>query len=159
MARKIKNQTITNFIDEFGEVHQKESFQSYSIAGEDDYIKIYIKHINYLSNLPSGLEGLIYELIKCMSYGNKIIINSYIKRDIAIRLGKTFNTVNQYISKLVDSKVLIREGRGVYYLNPLFYGKGKWKDIIDLRDKLQVKIHYQDGKYTITHIEPDSIDK
>ena len=151
MARRIKNQTITNFVDENGEVHQKESFQSYSIAGEDDYIKIYIKHINYLSNLPSGLEGLIYELIKCMSYGNKIVINSYIKRDIATRLGKSFNTVNQYITKLSESKILIREGRGVYYLNPAFYGKGKWKDILELREKLEVKVSYEDGVYKISH--------
>lgn len=158
MGRKIKNHIITNFVDEFGEVHQKESYQSYSVSSEDDYIKIYIKHINYLSNLPSGLEGLIYELIKCMSYGNKIVINSFIKRDIANSLGKTFNTVNQYISKLVDSKILIREGRGVYYLNPLFYGKGKWKDILELREKLQLKIDYEDGGYTITHLEGD-VDK
>jgi predicted transcriptional regulator len=86
-----------------------------------------------------------------MSYGNKIIINSYIKRDIAVRLGKTFNTVNQYITKLSESKILIREGRGVYYLNPLFYGKGKWKDILELREKLEVKISYEDGIYKITH--------
>lgn len=152
MSRKIRTQSISSFVDEFGEVHQRESYQSYSLGSEDDYIKIYIKHINYLSNLPSGLEGLIYELIKCMSYGNKIVINSFIKRDIATRLGKTFNTVNQYITKLVDSKILIREGRGVYYLNPLFYGKGKWKDIIELRERLKVKIDYEDGKYTITHV-------
>lgn len=152
MSKKIKKQIISEFVDEFGEIHQKGVYQSYSINTEDDYIKIYIKHINYLSNLPTGLEGLIYELIKCMNYGNKIVINSFIKRDIATKLGKTFNTVNQYITKLVDNKILIREGRGVYYLNPLFYGKGKWKDIIELRERLEVKIDYEDGKYTITHI-------
>lgn len=118
---------------------------------EDDYIKIYIKHINYLANLPSGLEGLIYELLKNMNYGNKIVINSFIKEDIARNIGKTFNTINQYITKLVESKILIREARGVYYLNPLFYGKGKWKDIADLREKLMVSVIYEDGKYTINH--------
>jgi hypothetical protein len=151
MSKKIKKQIISEFVDEFGEVHHKGTYQSYSINAEDDYIKIYIKHINYLSNLPSGLEGLIYELIKCMSYGNKIVINSFIKRDIAIKLDKTFNTVNQYITKLVDNKILIREGRGVYYLNPIFYGKGKWKDIVELREKLKVSVVYEDGKYVISH--------
>jgi hypothetical protein len=149
MSKKINRQVVSNFVDENGEVHQREFYQSYSLGSEDDYVKIYIKHINYLSNLPSGLEGLIYELIKYMSYGNKIIVNSYIKKDIAEKLGKTFNTVNQYITKLVDNKILIREARGTYYLNPLFYGKGKWKDIIALRERLQVKIVYEDGKYEI----------
>lgn len=151
MSKKIKKQIISEYVDQFGEVHQKEVFQSYSLAAEDDYIKIYIKHINYLTNLPLGLEGLIYELIKTVNYGNQIVINSYIKRKIAENIGKSFNTVNQYITKLADSKIIIREGRGVYYLNPLLYGKGKWKDIVDLREKLEVKIQYEEGKYLITH--------
>lgn len=151
MSKKIKKQIISEVVDEFGEVHQKQIFQSYSLPTEDDYIKIYIKHINYLANLPSGLEGLIYELLKNMNYGNKIVINSYIKQDIAHNINKTFNTINQYITKLVDNKILIREARGVYYLNPLFYGKGKWKDIVDLREKLQLNIRYEEGKYTIIH--------
>lgn len=151
MSKKIKKQIISEYVDQFGEVHQKQVFQSYSLAAEDDYIKIYIKHINYLSNLPLGLEGLIYELIKMVNYGNKIVINSHVKRDISINTGKSFNTINQYMSKLVESKVLIREGRGVYYLNPMFYGKGKWKDIVDLRERLEVKIQYEEGNYKITH--------
>lgn len=153
MARKIRNQFVSSYVDENGEVHQKEVFQSYSLGVEDDYIKIYIKHLSFLSNLPSGLEGLIYELIKSVNYGNRIVINSHIKREMAVNIGKSFNTVNQYISKLVDNKVLIREGRGVYYLNPLFYGKGRWKDIVALREKLQIKLTYEEGKY---HIDKSS---
>lgn len=152
MPRKIKTQFISNFVDAHGEVHQREVTQSYSIPTEDDYIKIYIKHINYLSNLPSGMEGLIYELIKCVGYGNRVIVNSHIKRQIAGSLGKSFNTVNQYITKLSDSKILIREARGTYYLNPLFYGKGRWKDIVELREKLKLTIQYEDGEYIINHL-------
>lgn len=151
MTKKIKRQIFSEYVDQFGEVHQKEVFQSYSLSSEDDYIKVYIKHINYLSNLPIGLEGLIYELIKNVNYGNRIVINSHIKRDISVNTGKSFNTINQYMSKLVDSKIIIREGRGVYYLNPLFYGKGKWRDIVDLREKLELKIQYEEGNYQITH--------
>jgi hypothetical protein len=151
MTRKIRNQFISSYVDENGEVHQKESFQTYSLGAEDDYIKIYVKHISFLSNLPSGLDGLIYELIKSVNYGNRIVINSHIKREMAVNVGKTFNTVNQYITKLVDNKVLIREGRGVYYLNPLFYGKGKWKDIIALRERLQINLVYEEGKYSLTN--------
>lgn len=152
MSKRIKTQFISNFVDEHGEVHQKEITQSYSFSTEEDYIKIYIKHINYLSNLPSGMESLIYELVKCVGYGNRVIINSHIKRQIAERLGKGFNTVNQYISKLSESKILIREARGTYYLNPLFYGKGRWKDIVELREKLRLTIQYADGEYVINHL-------
>lgn len=149
MSKKIIKQNTSEYIDEFGEVRQKQTFQTYAIGTEDDYIKVYIKHINYLSNLPSGLEGVIYELIRNVNYGNKIVINSHIKRDIAVNIGKSFNTINQYMSKLVECKVLIREGRGVYYLNPLLYGRGKWRDILDLREKLRLKIEYDSQKYTI----------
>jgi hypothetical protein len=151
MSKKIIKQTNTEYVDQFGEVRQKQSTQTFSFSAEDDYIKVYIKHINHLSNLPAGLEGVIYELIKNVNYGNKIVINSHVKRDISVNTGKSFNTVNQYMSKLVECQILIREARGVYYLNPMFYGKGKWKDIVLLRDKLQVNIEYDSQKYTVTN--------
>jgi len=149
--KKVTGGTKYTKVNEQGEVIEEETIQSFEILEEDNYIKLYIKHINIIRDLPLGLEGIICELIKCMNYGNKIVVNSHIKREIAESLGKSFNTVNQYITKLVDNKILIREGRGVYYLNPMLYGKGKWKEISELRKKLEINIQYDEDKYIITH--------
>lgn len=136
---------------ETGEVKEKQSIRQMSIPQEEDYIKVYIKHINYLNNLPQGLDSIIYVLMKYMTYGNQIVINSAIKRQIAEELDKKFNTVNQYISKLVSYDILIRIDTGIYILNPEFYGKGKWKDIMELREELEIKITYKEKTYNIEH--------
>lgn len=134
-----------------GEVEEKETKRTIHLPREEDYVKIYIKHINYLNNLPQGLDDIIYALLKKINYQNQIVINSAIKRQIAKELGKTFNTINQYITKLVKYDILIRVDTGIYYLNPIFYGKGSWKEILELRKKLEILIEYKDGEYTIRH--------
>lgn len=136
---------------ETGEVEEKKVKKSYTIKKEDNYIKLYIKHINYLNNLPGGLDPLIYELVLKTNYGNQIVINSAIKREIATKIGKDFKTINQYITKLVKLDILIRVDTGVYYLNPEFYGKGNWEDILELRQTLELSVTYENDKYTIIH--------
>jgi len=137
--------------DKNGEVKEYKQTRTVKIPKEEPYIKLYIRHINYLNNLPKGMDNIVYEVIKRTNYENEIVINSEIKRRIAKKLNKTFNTINQYITKLVQHDILIRTGTSVYTLNPLFYGKGKWKDILELREKLEINIVYEEGKYTITH--------
>ena len=56
-----------------------------------------------------------------------------------------------YITKLVKKDILIRIDTGVYILNPIFYGKGKWKDILNLREKLEIQIIYEENQYKIIH--------
>lgn len=152
MAKKYQYQETIEIQDSItGEIKEMKKFSKIQIPTEENYIKIYIQHINYLNNLPQGLDPLIYELMKYMSYGNQIVINSAIKREIAEVLGKSFNTINQYLTKLVHYDVLIRKDTGVYYLNPLLYGKGDWKQIMELREELELTIQYAEKDYRITH--------
>ena len=137
--------------DENGEIKEQQLEKTIYLRKEDDYIKIYLQHINYLNNLPEGLDNIIYQLLKRINYQNQIIINSAIKRQIAEELGKKFNTINQYISKLVRYGILIRIDTGIYYMNPVLFGKGSWKDILELRKKLEITIEYKEGEYTIKH--------
>lgn len=136
---------------ETGEIKESITKLQYKIPQEEDYVKIYLKHINYLNNLPQGLDSIIYELLKYVSYSNKIVINSSIKRQISNSIGKSFNTVNQYITNLVKHEILLREDVGMYILNPCFYGKGRWEDILKLRKEINISISYKENQYTITH--------
>lgn len=138
MAKKrVNTRSITTKVDLNGNISEVQQVKSYSFDNEDNYIKVYLNEIETLINLPIGLKPVIYELIKETEYGNRIKINSDLKRQIAKNLGKTTNTINQYITALNKNNILIRYGCGTYYLNPYLYGKGKWKDIVFLREKLQ----------------------
>jgi len=121
------------------------------MASDGDYIKIYLKHINYLNDLPLGLNPIIYELFHYMNWNNQLVINSSIKRQVSEKLGMKFNTVNQNISKLVKLDVLLRVDKGIYIFNPEFYGKGNWNEIIRLREDLEIQVSYNENEYTITH--------
>lgn len=132
-----------------GEVTSRKEEKKVKQPQEEDYVKIYIKHINYLNELPQGLEGVIYSILKRVGWDNEIIINSSVKRQIAQESGKSFNTINQYITKLCNYNILIRQDVGMYYLNPELYGKGKWGEILELRKKLNIKITYAQDKITI----------
>jgi hypothetical protein len=134
-----------------GEIKEEENINVIKLPKEEDYIKVYIKHINYLNNLPTGTDTIIYSLIKRVNYDNEIYINNHLKKKISEETGLKLNTVNMYISKLVEKDVLIRIDRGVYILNPIFYGKGKWKDILNLREKLEIQVIYEEGEYRIIH--------
>ena len=149
--KKIMYESTNIVTDKDGEVKEVKEVKEVRLSREENYIKLYIKHINYLNNLPSGLDNVVYEIVKRTNYENEIVVNSEIKRRIAKKLNKSFNTINQYITKLVKFDILIRTGTSVYVLNPIFYGKGSWKDILDLREKLEINIVYEEGKYTITH--------
>ena len=134
-----------------GEIKEEQTSRTIKLPKEEDYVKLYIKHINYLNQIPEGLDTIIYALLKRINYSNQIVINSAIKRQIAQEVGKSFNTVNQYITKLVKHDILIRIDTGVYVLNPIIYGKGQWKDILELRKELEIRVVYKDGEYTIYH--------
>ena len=139
-------ETRTSINHETGEVFEEQEIKKTHIPNEDSYIKIYLRDVNYLHNLPGGLENITYELLRLVNYNNEIIVNSAVKRQIAEKIDKKFNTVNQYITKLVHYDILIRKDTGIYILNPLFYGKGKWQDILKLREDLELNIIYSDGQ-------------
>ncbi|WP_456303280.1 hypothetical protein, partial [Xenorhabdus doucetiae] len=68
-----------------------------------------------LNNLPKGLDKVINVLLKTMSYDNMIILNSFIKKQMAQELGyKTVQVLNNNINKLVNAEILFRKGTGTY---------------------------------------------
>jgi hypothetical protein len=142
-------------VDQFGQfIKNQEIVKSIKIDKEENYIKVYLKHLTYLHSLPSGLDPLIYELLKLVDYKNRIVLNASIKKDIALSTKKSINTINQYISKLVKHSVILHKDTGIYVLNPYIFGKGEWKDIIELRETVGIKIEYSEDKITFTHLQP-----
>ncbi|MBD2794797.1 hypothetical protein, partial [Xenorhabdus szentirmaii] len=80
-----------------------------------------------LNDLPKGLDKVINVLLKVMSYDNMIILNSFIKKQMAEELGyKTVQVLNNNINKLVNAEILFRKGTGTYQVNARYFGRGHW---------------------------------
>ncbi len=129
----------SHIINEFsGEII--ESKQIYTTA-EPEYVKLYLDCILLFKGLPKGLNPIIIEFLRHMSYadvngyggGQIIFVNKALKQCIADRLGVTIKRIEQAITQFVKSGIFKRVAVGTYQVNANIFGKGEWKDIKNIR--------------------------
>lgn len=72
----------------------------------EDYIK--------LRNISKGIVPVLLELIELQNKDGKIIVNASLKRDIGSRINVTNGSIDNMITRLVETEILIRVDRGMY---------------------------------------------
>lgn len=147
---KVTNTISRTVVNEDGLIKTKEEEKTINWGSEPNYIKIYLDTVLYLKDLPKGLNGILYAFLKRMSYGNQIVVNAALKRQIAKELELSLSSINNAISKFVKGELLYREDTGIYKVNPHLFGKGDWKDIAKIR--LEITFDGQ-GKTIMSEIE------
>lgn len=156
MAR-VTRSDIKTVIDENGVIKRKEEDRTIDWGKEPNYIKVYLDTILYLKDLPKGLNGILTAFLKRMSYGNQLVLNAALKRQIAKEVGLSMSSINNAITKFVKGEILIREDTGLYRVNPHLFGKGDWSDIAKIR--LEV-VFDKNGQSVMSEIErKDEIQK
>lgn len=118
-----------------------ENYQ-YVEQAEPNFVKIYLDDISYIADLPRGHLALMCELLKNVSNaseGQTIIVNKYMKEQIADKRGISVGYINNAITDLVKREILIRIAQGTYYINPYLFGKGGWDDIEKIRTNKATK--------------------
>lgn len=145
------NQSIETLeFNDKGELISKRANRTLSWGAEPPYIKLYLKDILYLTDIPNKHESVLYQLLKRMTYageknGMEVVVNSSLKRRIAKELGfKNIGSISNAITDLVKGKVLIRKDVGIYQFNSYFFGKGDWQDIANLR--LEINYNEIEGR-------------
>ena len=111
------------------------------VGKEPDFVKLYIDCVLTFKGLGKGLNGILIELLRYMSYadigedggGQLIFINKPLKESIAKRLGISIKRVEQAITNLVKAHIFKRVQLGAYQVNPNIFGKGEWNDIRNIR--------------------------
>lgn len=135
-----------------GEIQEEEEIIDAYVDKEPDYVKLYLKDIIALNDLPKGLDKVINALLKTMSYDNMIILNSFIKKQMTEELGyKTVQVLNNNINKLVNAEILFRKGTGTYQVNARYFGRGHWHDIQEIRLEQIYSSKGRDLKTEITY--------
>lgn len=133
MAKVTNVSTTTGYDHQTGEKLYSEETNTVNIPSEPNFVKLYLDDILYLNDLPKGLNSILYALLKRMSYGNQIVVNVGVKRQLAKELELAESTINNAITKLFQGHIIDRIETGIYVVNPLLFGKGEWKDIAQLR--------------------------
>ena len=113
---------------------------------EPSYIKVYIKDMLYMQDMPKALSDITLALARKASFadeGLRVALTPYIKDEICKECGyKNMRSLNNDLSKLVKGRILKRLGVGTYQLNPHLFGKGEWKDI----ESIQATWNYDEIK-------------
>lgn len=142
-TKRISQEIVTQIIDEDGLVKQEIKTQSSFIEREPDYVKLYIKDILRLNDIPKSGNEILLAILRRMTYSNDIILIASVKREIAEELNVKEITLRKAIELFVEKSILLRKDRGVYIINPFFFGRGKWEEI----KKIRLLIEYsKEGK-------------
>lgn len=167
--RKITSRTETKIFDrETGQEVASEQETSYTVPQEPPFIKVYLRDILYLSDLPSGYTPLLDALLKRVSYADSthpqcVVLTAGIKRAIAKECGwKSLQSVDNALRALTKGRVLLRvprsdgEGyeRGIYQLNPYLFGRGPWPAIEKIRLEVTYDIHGTTFKAAVKASKP-----
>jgi hypothetical protein len=138
-ASQIITQTVID--SETGEIKQQTESRTFTYGKEPDFIKVYLDNIMLLAEIPNWISKVLYELIKAVTYAEKghfIVINPAYKRLIAENLGMKTQSVTNAINTLSKQNILIKRDRGLYLLNPHYFGRGDWKDIARIRYEIEL---------------------
>ncbi len=124
-------------VNEFGEIITAEQTIVKKVNAEE-FCQVYLKDSEDFSNL-TGSEYRV--LIQCWLFsnyykdektdmiGNMITYNGFFKEQVIQRTGLKEGTIKNAISSLVKKGMLIKDkSKGVYYLNPKYFFKGKLGD-------------------------------
>ncbi len=128
------NQQVDRIIDsETGEVIQQDRKESLAVGKEPNYYKVYINDLANLQGL-NPTEKMVFEILSAnMTFDNLIVLIKPIKEKLVKITGKEFETIKKAIQGLAKKKVLLKEERACYRVNPKYVAKGKWEDIKALR--------------------------
>lgn len=130
------------------ELSERRTNKTLSWGDEPPFIKMYIRDILYLQDIPKQFEKVILALLKRCSYAsddypNCVVLNSPIKKMICKELGwQTVQSLNNALNKLIKGNIISRVDTGIYQLNPYFFGRGEWQDI----SRIRMTITYDDIK-------------
>ena len=132
MRKKIitENNYITD--KKTGEILEQNTKQKI-ISTEPEFLKMYFDDLSYFLNLKINHRVFLSILKNCLTYKNILTLNYGTKKIISADVGVSINTINKLIDKCTKYKLIIRLERGVYLVNPLFFGRGTWKDLQEIR--------------------------
>lgn len=131
--KSISSEITTLVKKEDGSFLEEKKVTTSFMEREPDYVKLYIKDILRLSDIPNSGNSILFAILKRMTYNNDIALYAPVKREIATELDLKEVTVSKAIELFASKSILIRKDRGLYIINPYFFGRGKWEEIRKIR--------------------------
>ena len=142
-TKKVKlAQTSSNTVqDKEGNIiHHEEDVVFTSVKNSQPYFfQTYFDDSDALNRLTKQENNVIRKLADLADFETSIIyLHSSQKKQIVEDLGIVLKTVDNIIQNLKANQVLFSLDKGVFILNPFYFGKGAWDDQLQLRKAIKV---------------------
>lgn len=124
MAKKLYTSVDTTIDYGTGEIKEstKRMVQTTTV---EHFMKVYLNFLTGELNLKDYEKSFIMELFPRVGYEtNKFTLLLDDKQEIATKLGKSVSHINNTITALKKSNVLVVVSRGKYMLNPTYFFRG-----------------------------------
>lgn len=151
----MKTDTITGEILE----RTESVFTTVKLDKEPPFVKMYINDLGTWQGLTKTETEVLYKITSTVDYEGIIQVTTYTKNKICDSLGIKPQTFANAIGKLVSTMILQRvdgASKQVFTLNPYFFGRGDWKDIIEQRKAFVIQITKAYGMELPKDINPVS---
>ena len=134
MKKKIIQEVTSQVIDSDGVVVEKSKLTTGWVGVEPDYVKLYLQDLLRISDIPKSSNLILSCILKRMAWStNEIVLIAPVKRQIAMELEISTETIAKAIELFTEKSILIRKDRSFYIVNPYFFGRGKWEEISQIR--------------------------
>lgn len=129
--------TLVSVDEKTGEVKWMDTVYISGPQREPPYVKIYLDSLGLLREVPLYCWPVLLWLLQKAPYATQdpyFEIGSPTRAYIAEETGVKISSVNHAVADLVKHGAILRARRGLYQLNPQFFGRGEWKEIAKLRE-------------------------
>jgi len=158
MAQEYKNiitgekRTVINH--KTGEIDEEIITQTFKVPKTEDFIMLFTKNLSKHTEKLTGREQeLLNKLLeKYVTTGNIVMLDTPVRKKLANEIGITINHIKNLVKELKKKKYILVDNDGLYYLNPYLFGKGKWTEILKLRQQFTYEYDFEKNELKETII-------
>ncbi len=121
----------------------------FGVSPEPRYVKLYIDDLCLLTAVPSALKNVLLMLLHKLDYDGYVTLSKRYRLSICKELNVTEKTLRNRLNELVSKKLLVNEGINEYLINPNYFARGKWRDVLEQRKNFQLRITYSSKGRTV----------
>lgn len=84
-------------------------------------VKAFLEDVLILHGISKNMALLLYEMIPYLNHDEQLIVNAYLKKELATKTKMSKGTIDNTLTKLNEVGLLIRLDRGTYAFHPVLY--------------------------------------
>lgn len=159
-----KKTLLRETVDETtGEVLERKAITTSlsKLPEHEPFIKLFVRDVAALNGLPPSHFKVLHALACLVDYQGNVFLNPIRREKIAVEHGINARTVQNIVSSLCATDLLVRITQNQYTLSPYYFAKGEWASVLEQRNAFSIKLRYskEQGRTVEFVSEPNAGEK